>query len=310
MRASCFLMLCLLPVVASCKPPSPPAAPAALTVVRDLNYAGTEEPRQTLDVYVPKTPPGKPLPLLVFIHGGGWENGNKDNFGPMIAPLIGDGAFIGASINYRLTDKGIFPAQIHDCKAAIRWLRAHAKDYGIDKDKIGVFGISAGGHLVSLLGTSGDVKEMEGTVGGNLDQSSRVSCVIDFCGPSNFPTFPGKGSVIDSEKPGTAVTKLFGGPMSQHMDLARAASPVTYATKDDPPFLIIHGTKDNLVPYDQAVEFNKSLQDAGVSATLLTGQNGGHVFFSAELVKDLRMFLEKHLLGAGGDVKAGPVAVQ
>ncbi len=302
-------MLCLLPVVASCEPPSPPAPPANITAVRDLNYAGTEEPRQTLDIYVPKTPPAKPLPLLVFIHGGGWEAGSKNDAGAIYA-LINDGAFIGASINYRLTDKGIFPAQIHDCKAAIRWLRAHARDYGIDKDKIGVFGISAGGHLVSLLGTSGGVAEIEGTVGGNLDQSSRVNCVIDFCGPADFPTFPGKGSIIDSEKPGTAVTKLFGGPMSQHMDLARAASPVTYITKDDPPFLIIHGTKDPLVPYEQAVELNKSLHDAGVSATLLTGTGGGHVFFSAELVKDMRRFLGNHLLGEVGEVKAGPVAVK
>lgn len=306
MRASCLLTLCLLPVVASCKPPEPPAG---IIAVRDLNYAGTEEARQSLDIFVPKTPPAKPLPLVVFIHGGGWEAGSRDDAGAIYA-LINDGAFIGASLNYRLTDKGIFPVQIHDCKAAIRWLRAHAKDYGIDAQKIGVFGISAGGHLVSLLGTSGGVKEMEGSVGGNLEQSSRVSCVIDFCGPSDFPIFATQKSVIDPEKPGTAITKLFGGPMSRHLDLAKAASPVTYITKDDPPFLIIHGTKDPLVPYEQAVEFNKSLQDAGVPATLLTGTNGGHVFFSAELVKDMRLFLGKHLLGAGGAVKAGPVAVK
>lgn len=307
MRLRLAPLLCLLPLIGSCAPP----APANLTVVRDLNYAGTQEPRQTLDMYVPKRPTEKPLPLLVFIHGGGWEGGNKEQFGGMVAPLMSDAAFVGACINYRLTDKGIFPAQIHDCKAAIRWLRAHAKDYHFDPDKIGVFGMSAGGHLVSLLGTSGGVKEMEGDVGGNLDQSSRVNCVIDFCGPSDFPTFPGQGSIIDPEKPGTAVTKLFGGPMSRHMDLAKAASPVTYITKDDPPFLIIHGTKDNLVPYAQAVEFNKSLHAAGVPATLLTGEGGGHVFLSAELYKDMRLFLEKHLLGRQvEEVKAGPVPIK
>ncbi|MDB6118318.1 MAG: Carboxylesterase type [Verrucomicrobiaceae bacterium] len=300
-------MLCLLPMVASCQPPAP-APPAGVTAVRDLNYAGTEEPRQTLDLFVPKTPPAKPLPLVVFIHGGGWTNGSKNDTGAIYA-LINDGAFIGASLNYRLTDKGTFPIQIHDCKAAIRWLRAHAKDYGIDPQKISVFGISAGGHLASLLGTSGDVKEMEGTVGGNLDQSSRVSCVIDFCGPSDFPIFATQKSAIDPEKPGI-ITKLFGGPMSQHLDLARAASPVTYITKDDPPFLIIHGTKDPLVPYEQAVELNKLLHDAGVPATLLTGTDAGHVFFSAELVKDMRLFLDKHLVGGGGEIKDGPVAVK
>ena len=307
MRRSLLIALCLLPLAVRCQT----AAPEANTiVVHDLNYAGTQEPRQTLDMYVPKIPADKPLPLLVFIHGGGWEQGNKDQGGGMVRALVGDGAFIGASINYRLTDKGTFPVQIHDCKAAIRWLRAHAKDYGIDSTKIGVFGISAGGHLVSLLGTSGGVKEMEGTVGGNLDQSSRVTCVIDFCGPSDFPTFAGKGSIIDPEAPGTAISKLLGGPMSKHLDVAKAASPVTYITKDDPPFLIIHGTKDNLVPLDQAIEFNKALADAGVSATLLTGTDGPHVFYNPEVIKDMRLFLEKHLLGRAVDLHSGAVKIK
>ncbi len=305
MRLCCLSILCLLPLVGSCKPPSPPAT---VTAVRDINYAGNDEPRQSLDIYVPKTPASKPLPLVVFIHGGGWEAGSKDDCG-FLFPLIQDNAFIGASINYRLTDKGPFPAQIFDCKGAIRWLRAHAKDYGIDPQKIAVFGISAGGHLVSLLGTSGGIAEMEGGIGGNLDQSSRVSCVVDFCGPADFPAFSAKGSP-DADKPRPALDKLFGGPMSKHLDLAKAASPVTYVTKDDPPFLIIHGTKDPLVPYAQAVEFNKALHDADVSATLLTGTDGGHVFFSAELIKDIRLFLEKNLLGKGADVHAGPVAVK
>ena len=307
MRSFLFIALSLLPLAAHCQSQAPDSN---TLVVRDLNYAGTQEPRQTLDIYVPKVPAEKPLPLLVFIHGGGWEQGNKDQGGGIVRALVGDGAFIGASINYRLTDKGAFPVQIHDCKGAIRWLRAHAKDYGIDPTKIGVFGISAGGHLVSLLGTSGGVKEMEGTVGGNLEQSSSVNCVIDFCGPSDFPTFGGKGSIIDPEKPETAITKLLGGPMSQHMDVAKAASPITYVTKDDPPFLIIHGTKDNLVPLEQATEFNKALTDAGVSATMLTGVDGGHVFFNPEIIKDMRLFLEKHLLGRAVEVHSASIPIK
>ena len=303
-----FIIVCLLPLAAIGKPPELKTPPGVIAV-RDLNYAGSEEPRQTLDMYVPKTPPAKPLPLVVFIHGGGWEEGSKEQAG-ILLPLIKDGAFIGAAINYRLTDKGPFPIQIFDCKAAIRWLRAHAGDYAIDPQKIAVFGISAGGHLVSLLGTSGDVKELEGTVGGNLDKSSRVECVVDFCGPADFPAFANKGSAIDPEKPGTALSKLFGGPMSQHMDLAKAASPVTYITKDDPPFLIIHGTKDPLVPYAQAEEFNKALGDAGVSTTLLTGAGAGHVWVSAGLIKDIRLFLEKQLLGRATEVPAGPVPLK
>jgi len=307
---SVVLLALVLPVTGSCQQNGKPIAPpAGYLAVRDLNYAGTTNWRQTLDLFVPEKPPAKPLPLVVFIHGGGWEGGSK-NKGGVLSALIQDGAFIGATINYRLTNEGQHPVQIHDCKAAIRWLRAHAKDYGIDKEKIGVFGISAGGHLVSLLGTSGDVKELEGIVGGNLDQSSRVTCVVNFCGPADFLTFGGKGSIIDPEDATTAVGKLIGGKVSERKAAAIAASPVTYITKDDPPFLHIHGTKDNLVPYAQPQEFDEKLEAAGVSSTLLTGEGGGHVFFSAELVKSIRTFLDQHLLGKEGRVKEGPVAVQ
>ncbi len=283
--------------------------PDTLIAVRDLNYAGTQNWRQTLDVYVPKTPSSKPLPLVVFIHGGGWESGSKNTGGVLFA-LIQDGAYIGASINYRLTNEGQHPTQIHDCKAAIRWLRAHARDYNIDPSKIGVFGISAGGHLVSLLGTGGDVKELEGAIGGNLDQSSRMNCVVNFCGPADLLTFGGKGSVIDPENPNTAVGKLIGGKVSERQEVARAASPVTYISKDDPPFLHIHGTKDNLVPYAQPLEFEEKLKAAGVPSVLLTGEGAGHVFFSRELIQNIRTFLDKHLRGLTGEVKEGPVAIQ
>lgn len=305
-----WLIFLMLPV--ACRGQSretPPEPPANLTAIRDLNYAGTENWRQTLDLYVPKTPPASPLPLVVFIHGGGWTGGSK-NTGGVLLTLIHDGAFIGASINYRLTQEGPHPAQIHDCKAAIRWLRAHAKEYHIDPDKIAVFGISAGGHLVSLLGTGGDVKDLEGSVGGNLDQNSRVRCVINFCGPADFLTFGGKGSIIAPEDPASAIGKLLGGKVSEHPDIAKAASPVTYITKDDPPFLHIHGTADELVPYAQVLEFDEKLKAAGVSSTVLTGEKGGHVFFSQELVKKMRTFLDLHLLGKPGEVKSGPVAVK
>ena len=275
----------------------------------DLNYAGTQNWRQTLDLYVPKTPPKKALPLLVFIHGGGWEQGDKNDTGALLA-LIKDNAYIGASINYRLTNEGKHPTQINDCKAAIRWLRAHANDYNIDKDKIGVFGISAGGHLVSLLGTSGDVKELEGSVGGNRDQSSRVTCVVNFCGPANFLTFGGQGSVIDPENAGSGVGKLLGGKVSRHQDTAKAASPITYVTKDDAPFLHLHGTKDNLVPLAQPKEFDAALKAAGVSSTLITGEGAGHVFFSQELIDKIRTFLDHHLRGKSATVKAGSIKIQ
>ena len=278
---------------------------------KNIDYAGTANARQMLDLFIPKKAADKPRPLVVYIHGGAWEGGSKNDVGVLPA-LVTDGNFIAASVGYRLTNEAHWPAQIHDCKAAIRWLRAHAAEHGIDPERIAVFGISAGGHLVSLLGTTtGDgPKELEGEIGADKGVSAKVSCVINFCGPANFLTFADKGSIISVEAPGTAITKLLGGPLSANKAAGIACSPVTHITKNDPPFLHIHGTKDNLVPYRQAQEFDAALEKAGVSSTLLTGTDGPHVFFSKELLAHMKTFLAKHLLGETKDVAEGPVAVR
>ncbi len=286
-----ILIALILPVLAHCQQTHP-----GYQVVRNLDYVGAGKPRQTLDLYLPETKTTKPRPLVVYIHGGGWEGGSKDQAGVLFG-LLKDKGYAGASIAYRLTNEAIWPAQIHDCKAAIRFIRAHAAENQIDPDKIAVFGISAGGHLVSMLGVSSGVKELEGELGKHLDQSSRVTCVLDFCGPSNFLTFGGKGSIINPDDPKSAVGKLIGGPVEDKQDVARKASPVTYITKDDAPFLLIHGDKDSIVPYAQATEFDAALEAAKVPATLLTGTDGGHVFFSGPLIEHMRNFIDRHLLG-------------
>jgi acetyl esterase/lipase len=298
-----FLALGCLTLSACAQTPPP----SGFIALRNLDYAGQDNPRQKLDLYLPEKPTEKPLPLIIYIHGGGWEGGDKSDTG-LLFELIKSGSYAGASIGYRFTQEQKWPAQIHDVKAALRWLKAHAKDHGIDADKIGLTGISAGGHLVSLLGTSGDVKELDGTVG-TAGELPKIACVANFCGPANFLTFPGKGSIIDPEKPGTALFKLFGGPMSQHLVEAKAASPVTYVSKDDPPFLHIHGTADNLVPYAQAQEFDAALEKAGVSSTLLTGKDAPHVFFSADLLHKMRLFFDKHLQGKPGEIQEGPITL-
>ena len=300
MRLSVLIAL-FVPVLAQCQ-----SSPSGYRVVRGLDYVGAGNPRQTLDLYLPETKTTRPRPLVVFIHGGGWETGSKEDNG-FLLELIKDRDFAGASLNYRLTDQAIWPAQIHDCKAAIRALRAHAAENQIDPDKIAVFGISAGGHLVSMLGVSGGVKELEGDLGPNLTQSSRVNCVLDFCGPSNFLTFAGKGTVIDVDDPKTGLSKLIGGTVRAKSDVARNASPVTYITSDDAPFLIIHGDKDNIVRYAQATEFKAALEKAKIPAALITGTDGGHVFFSQPLVERMRAFLDRHLLGKDVQVPDGAV---
>jgi acetyl esterase/lipase len=288
----------------------PPEVPANLEVRRDVVYAGTANPKQTLDLYLPKAPSDHPRPLVIFIHGGGWESGDKnDAFVGLLFSLIKDGEFAGASVNYRLTSEARWPEQIFDCKAAVRWLRAHAKELNVDPDHFAAFGISAGGHLVTLLGTSGDVPELEGSLGSDTHTSSRVQAVIDFCGVSDLLELPGRESIIKFDSADSCTGKFLGKAIPEAKDLARAASPVTYISKDDPPFLIVHGTKDNLVPYDQATELHDALQKAGVSATMLTGKGGGHVFAHAEVIRRERLFLERTLEGKTVTIPEEPVAI-
>jgi acetyl esterase/lipase len=189
---------------------------------------------------------------------------------------MNDHDYAVASVQYRLTDKATFPAQIHDCKGAIRWLRAHAAQYGYSAERIGVAGISAGGHLVALLGTGGDVEELEGDVGGHLDQSSRVQAVLDMCGPTDF-LLRIKNNPKAVSRPKSPVSLLLGGPASERQEAARLASPAHHVTKDDPPLLIFHGTKDPLVNPRQSEHLRDLYQKADLEVTLELIPGGGHV---------------------------------
>jgi acetyl esterase/lipase len=184
-------------------------------------------------------------------------------------PLVEKG-YAAASINYRLSQQALFPAQIEDCKAAIRWLRANAKKYHLDPRHIGVWGASAGGHLVALLGATGGVKDLEGEEG-NLDQSSRVQAVVDWFGPTDFATI-GKG-LSDPKSP---VSRLIGGSPQENKEKAAKASPITYVGKDAAPTLIMHGDKDNLVPISQSEELAAALKKAGVEVTFQVVKGNGH----------------------------------
>ena len=198
-----------------------------------------------------------------------------------------------AGINYRFSQHAVFPAQLEDCKAAIRWLRAHAEENRIDPARIGVWGISAGGHLVALLGTTGGETEFD--VGENAGVSSRVQCVVDWCGPTDFETFDKFPSVIKRDAPDSPITQLLGGIVPQKLALARRAGPINHIAKDAPPFLIMHGDKDDLVPQNQAEIFYAALQKAGVPAKLHIVKGGGHVFFNPEANQMVSDFFKEHL---------------
>ncbi len=260
-------------------------------VYKDLEFATVDGHSLKLDLYMPAT--SNP-PLVVWIHGGGWRAGSKDN---CEVSWLTERGYAVASVSYRLTDTAIFPAQIHDCKGAVRWLRANASKYGYSTDKIAVAGSSAGGHLATLLGTTGDVKELEGTVGGNLDDSSRVDAIVDYYGATDFiqrtKTQPHK-----TIKEGSIVRLLLGGPADQKVDLARLASSAFHVTDDDPPLLIFHGGKDNKVLIGQAERIVDVYTKAKLPVTLYVLEDSGHggkEFYSGEQRERLVEFLDKYL---------------
>ena len=277
-----------------------------VAVERNVEYGRAGDRPLLLDVVRPKEPGSTPLPVVVFIHGGGWRGGDKAGGLGRLLPLAATGNYFCVTVGYRLSGEAIWPAQVHDCKAAIRWLRANAEKYGIDPEKIGVWGSSAGGHLVNMLGTSGDVEELEGQCG-SPGQSSRVSCVVAYCGPTDFLKITNsKGAAGGPKSP---VALWLGGPVEEKRDLAAAASPVTYVSPDDPPFLLVHGTADTLVPIEQAEVLHAALGKAGVECTLLKMDGGGHGIGGAQVGRRVTMFFDKHLRGEDVEVSSEPIPV-
>ncbi len=270
------------PTQAQTGPPSQTIG--GVRIWKDVSYVSNGHARQKLDFYAPSTSGGPgPWPCVIWIHGGGWENGNKDGNGAM---GLNWRSYATASIGYRLTDAGPFPAQIEDCKSAIRFLRANAARFNIDAKRIGVIGQSAGGHLAALVGTSGD-----GTMfdkGENLGQSSRVQAVCDLSGPADF-------SLYGASRPGDLLSKFFGGVLQDNLEKARIASPVTHVSKDDPPFLIFNGSADPLVPPRHAEKLRGALQKAGVPVSLTILPGVGHALDTKAIEPSVAAFFDKHL---------------
>jgi acetyl esterase/lipase len=278
------------------KPPKRPKLPAGTAEHRDLRY-GPHRERNTLDLFVPKSE--SPLPLVIWVHGGAWQGGSKDGPNPAL-PLLDHGYAI-AAINYRLSQHAVYPAQIEDCKAAVRFLRANAKKYNLNPDAFGAWGSSAGGHLVALLGTTGDVTELEGAVGDHTDVSSRVRCVVDFFGPTDLTKMAaqsGPNSKIDHDSPTAPEARLIGGPVQQNKEKAAKANPITFVTPDDAPVLILHGDADPLVPVGQSELLRDALKKAGVEVELVVIAGAGHGgagFGTRENQETIAAFLGKHL---------------
>mgnify|MGYP001094637304 CR=1 FL=1 len=262
------------------------------TVYRDLPYVTDGHFRQKLDLYLPDAKP--PVSLIVWIHGGAFRMGDK---GDDVLPEYRDAGYAVASLNYRLSQHALFPAQIEDCKAAVRWLRAHAEQYGLDPHRVAAWGLSAGGHLAAMLGVTGHVQAFE--VGEYLDQSSRVQAVVDYFGPTDFSQMDAHrlpdGMVHDA--PDSPESELVGGPIQEHPDRVAQANPVTYVRPDAPPFLVVHGELDPLVPHHQSELLVAALQEAGAPVTFYTVAGAGHGGFTDPQVPAMtRAFLDWHLM--------------
>jgi len=286
-----------LAVTAYCRAQQAPL-PAGVRLIPNVEYAHPDGHSLLMDLYLPVRPEtAAPVPVILYVHGGAWLSGDRHD--RLAVPLVTSGYAV-ASIEYRLSQVATFPAQIEDCKAAVRWLRAKSRLYNLDPTHIGAWGTSAGGHLVALLGTTGDVKDLEGNEG-NLDYSSRVQAVCDWFGPTDFTQIGEQAkhlpvpSGMDHDASDSPEAKLIGGPIKQNPDKAKAANPITYITKNDAPFLIMHGDRDPLVPLAQSQLLDKALMAAGVESTLLVVQGAGHGFGGKENLQKVQEFFDKHL---------------
>ncbi len=266
-----------------------------ITLELDVPYAATGNPRQRLDLYLPKKPASDRLPVIVFFHGGGWRWGDKRDGAGQLLPFVRGGAYAGVSAGYRLSAEVRWPAQIHDAKAAIRWVRAQADRYGFDPGRIAVFGRSAGAHLALMLGLSGAVPELEGDLGPHAGTSSRVCAAVNFFGITDMLAMIGQPGDIDRARPDAPEALLIGGALPDNTVRALAASPIRYVSSDDPPVLTLHGTADRIVPYDQAVRLDKALSDAGVPSFLITVAGAGHGGFPDGAFERVNDFFSRFL---------------
>ena len=238
-------------------------------------YGRVGEKELTLDLFFPKSPDAKPRPVAINVHGGAWTRGAKWNGPGLIAmPELLKRGYVFVSINYRLAPRSKFPAPIEDAKCAVRFLRAHATQYNLNPNRIAALGGSAGGHIVGLLGTA-DASAGFDSSGGWTSESSRIQAAVDMFGPSDlvYGAQHGEGSLW--------LAKRVFGAKSADDDVLRRASPVTYVSPDDPPFLLVHGERDGIVPVSQSERMKAALERAGVPVELIIVKNAGHDFFPA-----------------------------
>lgn len=282
-----LILTSLLSALAAFAQPQAPSAeqanlqlPPGVKAETDIAYAQQSE-AQKLDLYLPAENGDTLRPALVAVHGGGWRSGDKQRgqWRAIPARYASEG-YVAISVNYRLSGEAPWPAQIEDVKAAVRWLRGHAKEYRVDPERIGAYGNSAGAHLVSLLGLVKSAEGLEGT-GPYQEHSSLVQAVCASATPTDFLNWGEPGRL-----PQRLGSTFLAGPEGGLEDRARQASPITYVGRDAPPFLLVHGTADQTVPIQQSNRFAKALRDAGAAEVryMILDNEGHGVFQRQQLV--------------------------
>ncbi len=277
----------LLTMVSIAKSRSVELLPPEAQMFQDIEYTVYQDESIQLDIYLPPTE--GPYPLIIWFHGGAWMMGDRTEIEPGALAQVERGYAL-ASVSYSLTDKAIWPSQAHQTKTAIRWLRAHADEYNFDPDKFIAWGMSAGGHLACIIGTSEGVESLEGASLGNGEYSSRVQAVVSWYTPSDFMKMLEIDNSADS--PGA---RLIGCPIQDCPEKAIAASPVTYVSAEAPPFYLMHGTKDMLVPHSQSIILYEALQEAGVDATFISLPGYAHMdyrFNTGDRIAGIQEFLD------------------
>lgn len=256
----------------------------------NIEYTNPDDQHLQLNLARPKDAAGR-APAVICVHGGGFRGGKRERWNELCQKLAGRG-YVAATVSYRLAPKYQYPAAVHDVKAAVRWMRANADKYQLDPERIGVIGDSAGGHLVQYLGVTGDVARLEGD-GGNARQSSRVTCVVNYYGPSDLTKSYGKS--VDAAE---VLPLWLGGDVEHERHRHIVASPLYWVTPSAAPTLLIHGTKDPYVAYEQATWIHERLRAADVEVELLTLEGAGHGFSGADAERAEQAalaFLDKHL---------------
>lgn len=266
---------------------------ASVPTYRDLAFASLPDARiLKLDLYLPVH--GRPAPLLMWIHGGAWTHGSKDE--PPVLSYLQE-AYALASIEYHFSHEALFPQQAHTCKAAVRWLRAHARELGYIADKIGVLGASAGGHLASCMGASNGNSGLEGRVGSYLEESSSVQAVVDFFGPTDFIHMLKFESALDHAASDSPESLLLGDTVSRVPEKVAEANPITYISEHTCPFYIVHGDQDPLIPWQQSELLRDSLLANAIPVELLMVEGAGHggSEIAEASVGPVREFLQRYI---------------